>query len=338
MNVFFFCPVNVDRPTGGVLVIFRCVEILRSHGINAWVVVLPTTPTPETPEIRWFSSTAPIMQWEEACALPPEQCLHVLPEDFCMKWSEDTIRGRGRELVLKGAKLLVFAQNRRDTYRNFLTDWPKILPRDRTLMGRKNLVGVLCVSPFEQAYWKTIYPDLQVWCKPNSVNTEFFRPATSRTNTAAFLGKPSALKEAQHFIYALRHSGLAEGWRFQNLQNRPQHEVAESLSKADIFISFSPVESFGLAAAEAMASGCIVIGYHGGVSEEFFNPRWSYPVSPQDHLGFLQAFQKLREDRLRMPDFVEEKRHMGRSHIERNFQPDREAKALIEIFEYIMGS
>lgn len=333
MKVLFFSAINPSRPTGGVLVIFRCVEILRAHGIDARVVALPINDTPTDLQIKWFASQAPIIQWEEACGLTAHECIYVLPEDLCMGWHQTTFKARNQTLQLSKARIVVFAQNRRDMFRNLSKDWPAMPERKSTLLGRSNLLGVLCVSALEQTYWQTIYPDLHVWCKPNSVDTNFFKPAIKRENIAAFIGKPGqTLAEAQHLLLALRHSGLAKDWRFCNLQGKPQHEVAQTMAKADLFLTFGTVESFGLAAAEAMASGCIVIGYHGGVPEEFFNPLWSYPVHPLDQLGYLQAFQKLLDDRQMTPFLFEEKRHIGRAHIEHTFSPKREANALIEIF------
>lgn len=338
MKILFFCPINPTRPTGGVLVIFRCVDILRAHGLDASVVALPLANTSNSSDITWFESTAPVISWETACQLPSKDCVHVLLEDFCMGWNQDAISSNGHTLDLSQARLILLAQNRRDMYRNLSKQWPKLPSRDETILGRSNLLGVMCVSALEQTYWNTLYPDINVWCKPNSIDTTVFKPATVRENIAAFIGKPgTTLSEAQHLMLALRHSGLAKDWRFCNLQGKPQHEVAQTMATADLFLTFGTMESFGLAAAEAMASGCIVIGYHGGVPEEFFNPRWSYPVQPLDYLGYVQMFQKMQSDRSRNTELFEEKRRLGREHIERNFSPAREAQALMAIFGKLLS-
>jgi len=334
MHILFFCPVNPERPTGGVLVIFRCVEMLRSQGFQASVVALPLDQTHKEP--GWFDSSSPVISWAESCQLPPKDCVFVLPEDFSMAWHQESVRAENHTLNLSQAHMVLFAQNRRDMYRNLYKQWPKLPERKQTVLNQPGFLGVLCVSDLEQTYWKTIYPDIEVWCKPNSINTSLFQPAPERENIALFLGKPAILNEARHTLLALRHSGLAKNWRFLNLHGKNHREVASLMSKADLFMSFGTVESFGLAAAEAMASGCIVIGYHGGVPEEFFNPLWSYPVRPLDHLGYLHAFQQLKNDRTRAPEFVEQKRQLGRAHIERNFSPKREAQALQQIFEAVL--
>lgn len=337
LKVLFFCPINPKRPTGGVLVIFRAVEILRRSGIDACVANLSEEGQNEQPNIGWFTSSAPIISWGQACQISADECVFVLPEDYCMAWKQDQITTTRGVLQLYKAHVVLMAQNRRDMYRNLSSSWPALVKRQETILAHPKFLGVLCVSNLEKTYWGLIYPDLQIWCKPNSVDTEFFKPASQKENIATFIAKPGPPQvEAKHMLLALRHSGLAANWRLANLQGKSQAEVAQIMGRADLFLSFGVMESFGLAAAEAMASGCIVIGYHGGVAEEFFNPRWSYPVPPLDYLGYLQAFQQLLQDRERCPSLIDQKRQWGRQHIERNFSPTHEAQALLGIFSEIL--
>lgn len=333
MKILFFCPVYPKRPTGGVLVVFRAVEILRKNSIEAYVVNISEDGQHEQPNIGWFTSSAPIISWGHACQIPAGECIYVLPEDYCMGWTQKRITTAKGVLDLYKAHVVLIAQNRRDMYRNLSSSWPALTKRQETILAHPKFLGVICVSELEKTYWGMIYPDLQIWCKPNSVDTDFFKPGDEKENIAAFIAKPGQSRaEAQHMLLALRHSGLASHWRLANLQGKTQSEVAKTMSRADLFLSFGVMESFGLAAAEAMASGCIVIGYHGGVAEEFFNPRWSYPVPPLDYLAYLQAFQQLLQDRERCPTLVDQKRQWGRQHIARNFSPSREAQALLAIF------
>lgn len=338
MKILFFCPINPERPTGGVLVIFRMVELLIRQGIDACIVNISNQREGLGHSIGWFESTAPVMGWTQACQLSAESCIFVVPEDYGMAWTQTQILTTKGALDLAKAHILVLAQNRQDMYRNLSAAWPTIPNRQQTILAHPKLLGVLCVSDLERNYWKLIYPDLQIWCKPNSVDTAHFKPNLVRENIAVFIAKPGRpLAEAQHLLIALRHSGLAADWRLENLQGKPQQKLAQAFARADLFLSLGTVESFGLAAAEAMASGCIVIGYHGGVPEEFFNPQWSYPVPPLNHMAYLHAFEQMNRDRKRCLNLFEEKRKLGRAHIERNFSPKQEAQAVANIFSEILS-
>ena len=48
---------------------------------------------------------------------------------------------------------------------------------------------------------------------------------------------------------------------------------------ATIFLTFSNQEGFGLPPVEAMACGCLVVGYHGHGGKEFLKPEWSFRLS-----------------------------------------------------------
>ena len=52
-------------------------------------------------------------------------------------------------------------------------------------------------------------------------------------------------------------------YRIEALENMPRSEVANKLADSRIFISLLQHEALGFPAAEAMAAGCIVIGFDG---------------------------------------------------------------------------
>ena len=333
MKIVFFSPIDPSRRTGGVLVHFKSARLLRGLGFQTYVASFGNDAAP----LDWFQHSETVLSWREACELPPGECVYVLPEDVSLSWHKDVAIG-GHRLRLGQGNIVVFVQNRRDLYASLANKWPDLPPREATILNHPRTLGLLTVSAAEQQYCRAIYPDLTAWCKPNSVDCEMFRPDPGKENIAACLIKPGdTSQEARHLLIALRHSGLASGWRFLDLQGRPHREVAAALAKADIFLSFGVFESFGLVAAEAMASGCIVVGYHGGVAEEFFHPDWSYPVAPTDRPGYLQAFARMKADRQASPDLFEKKRAMGREHIRQNFSAERESAALREIFTDILG-
>ena len=68
-------------------------------------------------------------------------------------------------------------------------------------------------------------------------------------------------------------------------------EVANSLNSSRLFLSFGHPEGFGLPIAEAMASGCWVVGYSGGGGDELFGFGASLKVNFGDWSDFVDKIQ-----------------------------------------------
>ena len=81
--------------------------------------------------------------------------------------------------------------------------------------------------------------------------------------------------------------GVLEGWTVVPLHGMPEHEVARHLQDSAIFLSFSEREGLPLPPAEAMACGCVVIGFHGFGGRDFGdNAIW---VADGDVVAMAQA-------------------------------------------------
>ena len=70
-----------------------------------------------------------------------------------------------------------------------------------------------------------------------------------------------------------------------------QHEeVAKALQEALLFLSCGHPEGFGLPLAEAIACGCLVVGYHGLAGRDFALPHM-HVVEFGDLLGLLRGLE-----------------------------------------------
>ena len=71
-----------------------------------------------------------------------------------------------------------------------------------------------------------------------------------------------------------------------------QHsEVAKALREALLFLSCGHPEGFGLPLAEAIACGCLVVGYHGLAGRDFALPHMQV-VEFGDLLGLLRGIEQ----------------------------------------------
>jgi glycosyltransferase involved in cell wall biosynthesis len=74
----------------------------------------------------------------------------------------------------------------------------------------------------------------------------------------------------EQVLNILHARGVLDGWEVISIDGLPEHEVAERLRSCAVFLSFGHPEGCPLPPLEAMASGCVVVGYHGRGGREYF--------------------------------------------------------------------
>ena len=85
-------------------------------------------------------------------------------------------------------------------------------------------------------------------------------------------------------------------WIFVPIDGLPEKEVAEILKESALFMSFSKAEGLGLPPLEAMACGCIVIGYHGQGGQEFLKEPYAYPINESEIVEFAKTVERIALD------------------------------------------
>jgi hypothetical protein len=76
------------------------------------------------------------------------------------------------------------------------------------------------------------------------------------------------------------------------VENKTRSECATILKESAVFASFSFLEGLGLPPLEAMASGCIVVGFHGLGGKEYANTQNGFWIEEGDYFGFVQQISQ----------------------------------------------
>jgi hypothetical protein len=84
-----------------------------------------------------------------------------------------------------------------------------------------------------------------------------------------------------------------EGWTTMPLKGLTHGALAEQLRGVAIVAAFSEAEGFQLFLAEAMASGCAVVGFDGGGGREFLTEEVAWPVPPGDPVRFGERLEEV---------------------------------------------
>lgn len=91
----------------------------------------------------------------------------------------------------------------------------------------------------------------------------------------------------------LKQSPELRHWSFVEISGLSPSGVDKVLRDSLIFLSFSLNEGFGLPPAEAMAAGCIVVGYTGVGGEEFFRDEFAFPIPDGDLVQFASTVENV---------------------------------------------
>jgi Glycosyl transferases group 1 len=256
-TVYYLVP-HLPQPTGGVKVMYQHVDLLNEMGIAAAVLH-----EPDGFRAGWFANQTRI-ESATSIRLRANDIL-VIPE--CYSPGFGLLPEQVRKYVFNQAAYHTFDLVDGDPY-----------------AGVPNLLGLLTVSRDSADLLRFTFPGLAVFGTRPIINNKIFHRGPQPLRRLAFL--PDRRTAERHQLRGmLRARGV--DWELAPISGMTEAEVARTMRESAIFLSFSEREGFGLPPAEAMASGCFVIGYDGGGGREFFDPAYSAPVS--DQLGFARA-------------------------------------------------
>ncbi|WP_309135071.1 glycosyltransferase [Cellulomonas sp.] len=290
-RVLYLAP-HLGAPSGGVRVLYRHVDVLRALGVDASVLHA-------RPGFRctWFENDTPVTYPDEV-VLGPDDVL-VVPEYY----------GPGLHTIPADLRTVVFNQGAYHTFDGIPLDAEPGAPY--AALGRLEML--MAVSQDSVDLLHLAFPDLPVRrCRP-VVDAAVFHPGDGpRARRIAFVDR-NRVAERHQLLHILRARGVDR--EILPIAGRSEQEVAEIMRGSDLFLSFSERDGFGLPPAEAMASGCYVVGYTGGGGDEFFDPASSTPVRSLREFaaGVLEAVAWPEAERRRRGAAASE-RVLGRYH------------------------
>lgn len=240
-TIYYSCP-DSAAPSGGVRRIYRHVEILNKHDFSAFV--LHSSPTFK---IGWFESNAPVRFRSESFYFA-ESDIVVIPEVMTKFMRESRSSGVFRIAMALNWAFIFGSLPIGDDWRAY------------------GISHALAGSQFEHDFiLKTMGIDAPVM--QAGIDCDLFSPNEHKYLQIAFM--PLKRSMAHEVLGVFRsiygeHSDVA----LVSLENRTHSEVAEVLAKSAIFLSATSPQGIGRPTLEAMASGCLVVGFTGRGSAE----------------------------------------------------------------------
>ena len=244
MNRIFYECRDVIAPSGGVRRLYRHVEILNKNGFSAYIVH-------HLPGFKpvWFETNAPITYWTEQLKLDCDDVL-VIPEGH----TDVIIRTSGAKY-----KRVVIALNWANIYAHMPIghDWRHF-----------GIEHVIAGSRYEHEFILRSM-GLKSTVIVSGVDLTLFQPSRDKKLQIAYM--PRKNERWFHLIAAAFRSQCPEygDVPFVPIDNLAHRDVARVMAESAIFLATGFPEGLARPPLEAMACGCLVVGFAGRGSLEY---------------------------------------------------------------------
>ena len=317
-RLLFVCYPDTNHPIGGVKQIYRQVEMLHRAGWNAYVLQQQPGFRPD-----WFSSDAPVLDFETYKASPPsaDNDLLVLPETWLTNVPS----------YLPGIPKVIFNQNAFYSF-GLSGDCDN---RTLDLYRHGDIQAVVTVSNDSRHLLieGCGIPAERCFALINGIDRQLFHAPAVKHRRVVFLGRKH-VDHARKVALMASHHPKMKHLDFQELPRMQHEEVANALREALLFLSCGHPEGFGLPLAEAIACGCLVVGYHGLAGRDFALPHMQV-VEFGDLLGLLKGVEQELARFDAAPEAVIQERLAASESILRTYSMEAELDCCLRTWAHI---
>jgi Glycosyl transferases group 1 len=266
-RIFYLSPDSTDA-SGGVRVIYRHVDLLNELGFDATVLHRR-----RAYRAHWFENQTRVAASRDV-VLASHDVL-VVPEMY----------GANLGRLAPGPRLVIFNQGPYHTFSGLSLD-------DAAKLRDMPVEAILTVSEDGLGLLRAAFANIPVHVVRSVIDGSIFHPPVTFEGRRRLAYSTSRRDvERQQLLAMLGIRGHLAGWELVAIEGMSEREVSEELRSCAIFLSFSQLDGFGLPPAEAMASGCYVIGFHGQGGREYFNAAYCQPIPDTDLLSFARAVE-----------------------------------------------
>jgi glycosyltransferase involved in cell wall biosynthesis len=244
-RILYEC-LDKDIAAGGVRRLYRHVEILTKHGFDAYVLH-------HEPKFRmtWFDSDAPVCYWDANFNMTPHDIL-VIPERHSSVMRQ-TIGAKCKRVIISLNWANIFAA----------------LPEGDN-WNSYQIKDVIAGGIYERDF---IFATMGISSSiiHQGIDTNLFKPSTDKKIVITYMSaKQARYTQVINGIFRATYPDFSY-IPFLPIENISHAEVADALSRSAIFLAQSFPEGVSRKALEAMASGCLVVGFAGHGSLEFMH-------------------------------------------------------------------
>ncbi|MHB1241076.1 MAG: glycosyltransferase family 4 protein [Gammaproteobacteria bacterium] len=319
-HIHVLCPDN-DRPSGGIKILYRHVDVLTRNGFSASILH-------QQPGFRctWFANSTPIRYLSDVRLAQTD--FLVIPEIY----GPNIAALRDLPGIGPGGRKVIFNQNAYYTFLGHSLDAVEhpafAMPYE---MGPE-FVAMLVVSEDSRRYLEYAFPDAPVHRIRNAIDASLFAFREEKVRQICFMPRKHP-EDALQVLALLRLRGALDGVRVRAIEHMSEREVAEIMQESLIFLSFGYPEGCPLPPAEAMACGCLVVGYDGFGGREYFREEFSHPVPVGDIVSYATAVEQLLAAHARDPGTLRERARRASHYIQEHYSQVNEEHDIVGCWE-----
>jgi Glycosyl transferases group 1 len=312
--IFILCP-DDNTPWGGIRKLYRHADVLNQLGLAAAILH-------QQPGFRctWFPHQTRIAYSNQTTFAPTD--VLVLPEIYSASLAR----------IAPGIRKVIFNQNCYNTFRGYG------LQMDNHLCPyiHPQVIAALTVSHDSFEYLRYAFPTLRIYRLRYGIDRKLFAYHAQKKPLICFMPRKQH-SDAEQVLNILRFRNALNGFQVLPLANRAEGEVAAALRDSRLFLSFGYPEGFGLPPAEAMACGCLTIGYHGNGGREYFRPELAFPIEVGDILGFARTVEEVLCCLRQSPETFESRTRRASEFIHEEYSLKHEAEDIQRTWRAILA-
>ncbi len=142
--------------------------------------------------------------------------------------------------------------------------------------------------------------------------------------------------DSTQVVQLLRLRGCLKDFELAIVNNQSAESMAARLREATVFLHFAGQEGFGLPAAEAMACGCVVIGYHGFGGREFMRPEFCFPIEFGDVISFAKTAEAVLNQLRKKPLAYDDLTRRASEFMHATYAPENERADVVRVWGEIL--
>ncbi|WP_300490470.1 glycosyltransferase [Flavobacterium sp.] len=346
-KIYFICP-DTKTPIGGIKQLYRQVDILNRNNFNAvilhkkrhfrhkwfenttrleynlplFLLIRQGLRTGKTSFLKSIFTKITLGIQRFIAPKLDENAIFVFPEIFSLGFLK----------IKKDIRKVIFNQN---CYYSFLYNSIEKLPHEKQYTDQ-NILATITVSEDSKNYLSFAVPNTTVYRIRIGIDQSKFHYHPQKKKQIAFM--PRKMKtEIVQILNILNYRNSLRDWSLVSIDNKTEQEVAQIMRESHIFLSFNYFEGFGLPPVEAMACGCIVIGFTGRAGKEYFNPDFSYPIPDGDIIGFVHKIEEVLALYEMTPTTFFEKQIKASQSILKEYSLENEKQDIITVWKRILN-
>jgi glycosyltransferase involved in cell wall biosynthesis len=324
VTVYVLSPEN-NKPSGGIKILYRHVDVLNRNNIDAALLHQNTGF-----RCTWFENETRIACLDNV-QLSTADFL-VIPEIY----GPNILTMGNLPMIGRKVKKVIFNQNCRYTFLGQTLDAIQKPDFDMAYCHGDEFVGAMVVSEDSKQYLEYVFPGLAVWRIHNAINVEQFAFSDQKKKQICFMPRKNT-DDALQVLAILRLHGALDDFDVIAIENKNEAGVAAIMKESMFFLSFGYPEGCPLPPAEAMASGCVVVGYDGFGGREYFDSRFSYPVPVGDITGYADIVGELIRSYSENPESLKEAGAMASEYVRAKYSPEKEQEDILNIWNGLLG-